>query len=85
MALGRKGLTSGAIKGLTVCWVCFTMGLCLVLLGGCLLVLHCNHTALDGCAVHKHPEQQTKQSSFPSEMLGNHQAPAGNHCPGPGD
>ncbi|CAI9542681.1 unnamed protein product [Staurois parvus] len=28
MALGRKGLTSGVIKGLTVCCVCFTVGLC---------------------------------------------------------
>ncbi|CAI9566104.1 unnamed protein product, partial [Staurois parvus] len=25
MALGRKGLTSRAIKGLTVCFVCFIM------------------------------------------------------------
>ncbi|CAI9588633.1 unnamed protein product [Staurois parvus] len=29
MTLGRKGLTSGAIKGLTVCCLCFT--LCAVL------------------------------------------------------
>ncbi|CAI9608551.1 unnamed protein product, partial [Staurois parvus] len=25
MTLGRKGLTSGAIKGLTVCCLCFTV------------------------------------------------------------
>ncbi|CAI9568800.1 unnamed protein product [Staurois parvus] len=50
MTLGRKGLTSGAIKGLTVCCVCFT-------LWGGVCVLHCNHTALDGCAVHSHPKQ----------------------------
>ncbi|CAI9544050.1 unnamed protein product [Staurois parvus] len=37
MALGRKGLTSGAIKGLTVCR--FTSD----------CVLHCKHTALHGC------------------------------------
>ncbi|CAI9578814.1 unnamed protein product, partial [Staurois parvus] len=36
MALGRKGLNMRAIKGLTVCCVC---------------VLHCKHTALDGCAM----------------------------------
>ncbi|CAI9568860.1 unnamed protein product [Staurois parvus] len=35
MALGRKGLTCGAIKGLTVC--CFTRG--------CVLVLHCKCSA----------------------------------------
>ncbi|CAI9547387.1 unnamed protein product, partial [Staurois parvus] len=23
----------------------------------CLCALHCNHTALDGCAVHSHPKQ----------------------------
>ncbi|CAI9591837.1 unnamed protein product, partial [Staurois parvus] len=28
MALGRKGLTRGAIKGLTVCRQCFTRELC---------------------------------------------------------
>ncbi|CAI9622208.1 unnamed protein product [Staurois parvus] len=28
MALGRKGLKSGAIKGLTVCCVCFTREIC---------------------------------------------------------
>ncbi|CAI9579916.1 unnamed protein product [Staurois parvus] len=28
-----------------------------VLLGGCVCVLHCNHTALDGCPVHSHPKQ----------------------------
>ncbi|CAI9549383.1 unnamed protein product [Staurois parvus] len=40
MVLGRKGLTCGAIKGLTVCrftyWAVF--------------VLHCKHTALHSCA-----------------------------------
>ncbi|CAI9600063.1 unnamed protein product [Staurois parvus] len=38
MTLGRKGLTSGAIKGLTVCCVCFTVCAVCVLLG--------THTAL---------------------------------------
>ncbi|CAI9543620.1 unnamed protein product [Staurois parvus] len=28
MTLGRKGLTSVAIKGLTMCWVCFTRETC---------------------------------------------------------
>ncbi|CAI9553978.1 unnamed protein product, partial [Staurois parvus] len=36
MTLGRKGLTSGAIKGLTVCY--FTV--C------CVCALHCKHTPL---------------------------------------
>ncbi|CAI9572145.1 unnamed protein product [Staurois parvus] len=44
MALGRKGLTCGMIKGLTVGCVCV------------LCVLHCKHTALDGCTVHSHPK-----------------------------
>ncbi|CAI9579453.1 unnamed protein product [Staurois parvus] len=47
MALGRKGLTSGAIKGLTVC--CFT--LCPVCL------LHCKHTAVYGSAMQSHTQQ----------------------------
>ncbi|CAI9594157.1 unnamed protein product [Staurois parvus] len=42
MALGRKGLTCGVMKLLTVC--CFTP--CCV-----------HHTALDGCAMHSHPKQ----------------------------
>ncbi|CAI9605985.1 unnamed protein product, partial [Staurois parvus] len=42
MALGRKGLTSGAIKGLTLCAVC---------------VLHCKHTALYGSAMQSHTKQ----------------------------
>ncbi|CAI9611679.1 unnamed protein product, partial [Staurois parvus] len=50
MALGRKGLTCGLIKGLTVCCVC-------ALHWGGVCVLHCKHTALDGCAVHSHPKQ----------------------------
>ncbi|CAI9582519.1 unnamed protein product [Staurois parvus] len=47
MALGRKGLTYGVIKGLTVC--CFTISY--------LRMLHCKHTALHGCVVHSHPKQ----------------------------
>ncbi|CAI9624937.1 unnamed protein product [Staurois parvus] len=42
MTLGRKGLTSGEIKGLTVCFVCFTMcAVCCVLfyLGDMLLCI----------------------------------------------
>ncbi|CAI9541211.1 unnamed protein product [Staurois parvus] len=35
MTLGRKGLTSGANKGLTVC--CLTRG--------CVFVFYCKHTA----------------------------------------
>ncbi|CAI9584306.1 unnamed protein product, partial [Staurois parvus] len=38
MALGRKGLTCGAIKGLTVC--CFAYW--------AVFVLHCKHTVLHG-------------------------------------
>ncbi|CAI9567361.1 unnamed protein product, partial [Staurois parvus] len=49
MALGKKGLTSWVIKGLTVCCACFTMG--------CVFVLHCKHTALHGCAMHNHAKQ----------------------------
>ncbi|CAI9584210.1 unnamed protein product, partial [Staurois parvus] len=41
MTLGRKGLTSGVIKGLTVCW----LTVC------CVHALHCKHTALTGSAV----------------------------------
>ncbi|CAI9561889.1 unnamed protein product [Staurois parvus] len=48
MTLGRKGLTSGAIKGFTVCCLCFTAG-------GC--VFHCKHTAVNDCTVHSHPKQ----------------------------
>ncbi|CAI9564433.1 unnamed protein product, partial [Staurois parvus] len=39
MTLGRKGLTSGKIKGRTVCCVCFTV--CCVLLGSH-AVLYCS-------------------------------------------
>ncbi|CAI9610423.1 unnamed protein product, partial [Staurois parvus] len=42
MALGRKGLKSGVIKGLTVCCVCFT---------------HCKHTDLYGSAMQSHTKQ----------------------------
>ncbi|CAI9572278.1 unnamed protein product, partial [Staurois parvus] len=42
MALGRKGLTSGVIKGLTVC---------------CVRALHCKHTALYGSATQSHTKQ----------------------------
>ncbi|CAI9540345.1 unnamed protein product [Staurois parvus] len=42
MALGRNGLTSGAIKGLNVCCVLFH--------NGAVCVLHCKHTALYGSA-----------------------------------
>ncbi|CAI9570988.1 unnamed protein product, partial [Staurois parvus] len=41
MALSRKGLTSGMIKGLTVCCVCFTV---------------C-YTALYGSVMHNHAKQ----------------------------
>ncbi|CAI9575911.1 unnamed protein product, partial [Staurois parvus] len=47
----------------------------------CVCVLHCKHTALDGCAVHSHPKQYAradrencfvyKQFSPQLEMLGN--------------
>ncbi|CAI9579167.1 unnamed protein product [Staurois parvus] len=47
MALGRKGLTSGAIKGLTV-W-CFTMCAVCVLLG--------KHTALYYSAMQSNTKQ----------------------------
>ncbi|CAI9533672.1 unnamed protein product [Staurois parvus] len=47
MALGRKGLTSGAIKGITVC--CFTVR--------CVSALHCKHTALYGSAMQSHTKQ----------------------------
>ncbi|CAI9562614.1 unnamed protein product, partial [Staurois parvus] len=40
MALGRKGLTSGVIKGLTVCW----LAVCVLLF--CLCVLYCVSTLL---------------------------------------
>ncbi|CAI9540346.1 unnamed protein product, partial [Staurois parvus] len=47
MALGKKRLTCGAIKGLTVC--CFTMWpVC---------ALHCKHTALYGSAMQRHTKQ----------------------------
>ncbi|CAI9603164.1 unnamed protein product, partial [Staurois parvus] len=47
MALGRKGLTCGAIEGLTVC--CFAYW--------AVFVLCCKHTALHGCAMHSHAKQ----------------------------
>ncbi|CAI9559629.1 unnamed protein product, partial [Staurois parvus] len=47
MVLGRNGLTSGVIKGLTVC--CFTQ--CFV------FVLHCKHTALHDFAVCSHAKR----------------------------
>ncbi|CAI9546457.1 unnamed protein product, partial [Staurois parvus] len=47
MALGRKGLTSEVIKGLTVC--------CLTLCAVC--VLHCKHTALCGSVMQSHTKQ----------------------------
>ncbi|CAI9547846.1 unnamed protein product, partial [Staurois parvus] len=50
MALGRKVLTCGAIKGLTVC--CF--------IRSSVSVLHCKHTALHGCAVHSHSKQRSR-------------------------
>ncbi|CAI9591998.1 unnamed protein product, partial [Staurois parvus] len=49
MALDRKGLPSGAIKGLTVCCVCFT--LCAV------IVLLCKHAALYCYAMHSNTKQ----------------------------
>ncbi|CAI9552895.1 unnamed protein product [Staurois parvus] len=39
--MAGRGLTSGVIKGITVC--CFTMRLC--------AVFHCKHTALYGSAM----------------------------------
>ncbi|CAI9607619.1 unnamed protein product, partial [Staurois parvus] len=78
MALGREGLTSGAIKGLTVC--CFTM--CSV------FVIHCKHTAMQNhanqmavlCSVPELTGRRTvskqKQSSSPSVITGNHKAPS---------
>ncbi|CAI9599417.1 unnamed protein product, partial [Staurois parvus] len=42
MALGRKGLTCGAINGLTVC---------------CVLLYYCKHTALYGSAMQSHTKQ----------------------------
>ncbi|CAI9619373.1 unnamed protein product, partial [Staurois parvus] len=42
MALGRKGLTCGPIKWLTVCYVC---------------ALHYKHTALYGSAMQSHTKQ----------------------------
>ncbi|CAI9590831.1 unnamed protein product [Staurois parvus] len=47
MALGRNGLTSGAIKGLTVC--CFTM------LSVCALL--CKHAALYCSAMQRNTKQ----------------------------
>ncbi|CAI9576171.1 unnamed protein product, partial [Staurois parvus] len=47
MALGRKRLTSGAIKGLTVC--CFIVG--------CVSAFNCKHTALYNCAMQSHTKQ----------------------------
>ncbi|CAI9566252.1 unnamed protein product [Staurois parvus] len=49
MTLGRKGLTSEAIKGLTVC--CFTMCAVCVLLG--------KHAAVYFCAVQRNTQQHT--------------------------
>ncbi|CAI9534592.1 unnamed protein product, partial [Staurois parvus] len=47
MALGREGLTCGAIKGLTVCC--------------CVYVLHCKHTAFHGCAMRCAMRSRAKQ------------------------
>ncbi|CAI9591466.1 unnamed protein product [Staurois parvus] len=47
MALGRKGLTSGAIKGLTVC--CFTV--C------CVCALLCQHIPLYDSSMQSHTKQ----------------------------
>ncbi|CAI9570319.1 unnamed protein product, partial [Staurois parvus] len=47
MALGRKGLTCGVIRGLTV--YCFTV--C------CVCAFHCKHTALYGSAMQSHTKQ----------------------------
>ncbi|CAI9588446.1 unnamed protein product, partial [Staurois parvus] len=70
MALGRKGLTCGAIKGLTVC--CFTLCVCVC------------HTDLYGSAMQSHTKQCARtdreekcivyiQFSSPSVILGDHQ------------
>ncbi|CAI9619209.1 unnamed protein product, partial [Staurois parvus] len=79
MALGRMGLTCGAIKGLTVCCVYFTK----------CAVFHCNPTALNGSAKQSHTKQYAgadrreicvvyTQVSTPSEILGNHWGQAKN-------
>ncbi|CAI9597968.1 unnamed protein product, partial [Staurois parvus] len=79
MTLGRKGLTSGAIKGLTVCCVCFTV--CCVLL--------CMHAALYCSAMQSNTKQCVGadrgeicivfiQTSPPSVFLGDRQVPVGN-------
>ncbi|CAI9552919.1 unnamed protein product, partial [Staurois parvus] len=41
MTLGRKELTSGAIKGLTVCCVCFTRETCCFVFLSTAVLLHC--------------------------------------------
>ncbi|CAI9545365.1 unnamed protein product, partial [Staurois parvus] len=50
MTLGRKGLTSGAIKGLTVC--CFTVY--------CVCGLLCQHIALYCCAMQSNTKHCAK-------------------------
>ncbi|CAI9591368.1 unnamed protein product, partial [Staurois parvus] len=56
MTLGRKGLTSGAIKELTVCCVCFM--LCAILLG--------RHAALYRSVVQRDTKQHVQVSPLPA-------------------
>ncbi|CAI9539738.1 unnamed protein product, partial [Staurois parvus] len=69
MTLGKKGLTSGAIKGLTVCCTCST--LCAVLLG--------RHAALYLSAVQRY------KAAFPGlspvSFINDHRVVAGNRQP----
>ncbi|CAI9613728.1 unnamed protein product, partial [Staurois parvus] len=77
--LGRKELPSGAIKGLTLCW----LTLC------CVCTLQCKHTALYGSAMQSHTKQCAgadrgeicvvyTQVSPLLVILGDLQVPAGN-------
>ncbi|CAI9545250.1 unnamed protein product, partial [Staurois parvus] len=75
MTLGRKGLTSGVIKRLTVCGVCFTM--CAVC---CFTWETCCFVFL--CCVEKY--KATCPGLSPVSFADDHQVPAGNRWPGPG-
>ncbi|CAI9534626.1 unnamed protein product, partial [Staurois parvus] len=70
MALGQKGLTGGAIKGLTVC--CFTMW----------AVFHCKHTTL--VLLCRAIQSSVIQVSSLKEILGDRWVPASNQRPRPG-
>ncbi|CAI9532066.1 unnamed protein product, partial [Staurois parvus] len=71
MTLGRKGLTSGVIKGLTVC--CFTACAVCVLLG--------KHDAVYFFAVQRNTQQYRGLS--PVSVTHDRRVPAGNLSPGP--